>query len=125
MTGRHWEIACNAIRWSTTSSLSAVVRRACSGDTAETACGSGEQEIGVCVLEKGSEIGAHILSGAVMDPIAMNELFPDWKERDAPLNTPVTQDKFLFLTESGATGVPNFMLPPVFQEPRQLCGEPG
>jgi electron-transferring-flavoprotein dehydrogenase len=74
-----------------------------------------QQEIGVCVLEKGSEIGAHILSGAVMDPIAMNELFPDWKERDAPLNTPVTQDKFLFLTETGATGVPNFMLPQCFR----------
>jgi len=74
-----------------------------------------QQEIGVCVLEKGSEIGAHILSGAVMDPIAMNELFPDWKERDAPLNTPVMQDKFLFLTETGATGVPNFMLPQCFR----------
>ena len=49
-------------------------------------------EIGVCVLEKGSEIGAHILSGAVMDPRAMNELIPDWKEHGAPLDVPVTED---------------------------------
>ncbi|RAD69950.1 NAD(P)/FAD-dependent oxidoreductase, partial [Burkholderia multivorans] len=48
-------------------------------------------EIGVCVLEKGSEIGAHILSGAVMDPRALTELFPDWKERGAPLNVEVTE----------------------------------
>ncbi|MFN9212790.1 MAG: NAD(P)/FAD-dependent oxidoreductase, partial [Betaproteobacteria bacterium] len=59
-------------------------------------------EVGVGVLEKGSEIGAHILSGAVMDPIALNELIPDWKERGAPLDTPVTEDRFLMLTESGA-----------------------
>src|ERR1051325_2232026 len=51
----------------------------------------------VCVLEKGSEIGAHILSGAVMDPRAIGELIPDWKEKGAPLNTPVTEDRFLFL----------------------------
>ena len=59
-------------------------------------------EIGVCVLEKGSEVGAHILSGAVMDPIAITELFPDWKEQGAPLNTPVTEDAFLFLSETSA-----------------------
>ena len=64
------------------------------------------REIEVCVIEKGSEIGAHILSGAVMEPRAMNELFPDWQERGAPLNTPVTQDRFLFLTEKGAIGMP-------------------
>ncbi len=52
------------------------------------------QEINVCVLEKGSEVGAHILSGAVMDPRAITELFPDWKERGAPLNTEVTEDQF-------------------------------
>ncbi|HQR22675.1 MAG TPA: FAD-dependent oxidoreductase, partial [Burkholderiaceae bacterium] len=57
------------------------------------------REVSVCVLEKGSEIGAHILSGAVMDPIAMNELFPDWKELGAPLNTPVSEDRFYILTE--------------------------
>src|SRR5215211_2565445 len=54
-------------------------------------------EVGVCVLEKGSEIGAHILSGAVMDPRAIDELFPDWKAMGAPLTTPVSEDRFLFL----------------------------
>ncbi len=68
-------------------------------------------EISVCVLEKGSEIGAHILSGAVMDPIALTELFPDWKDRGAPLNTPVTEDRFLFLKEGGASRMPNALLP--------------
>ncbi|WP_137939289.1 electron transfer flavoprotein-ubiquinone oxidoreductase [Chitinivorax sp. B] len=71
------------------------------------------KEISVCVLEKGSEVGAHILSGAVMDPIAMNELFPDWKERGAPLNTPVTEDHFLFLTEDGAKRFPERLMPPL------------
>ncbi|MDG4555767.1 MAG: electron transfer flavoprotein-ubiquinone oxidoreductase [Candidatus Competibacter sp.] len=56
------------------------------------------QDIGVCVLEKGSEVGAHILSGAVVEPRALDELIPDWKERGAPLNTPATEDRFLFLT---------------------------
>jgi electron-transferring-flavoprotein dehydrogenase len=59
-------------------------------------------DISVCVLEKGSEIGAHILSGAVLEPRALKELFPDWKERGAPLLTPVKQDKFLLLTENNA-----------------------
>ena len=68
--------------------------------------GEAEREISVCVLEKGSEIGAHILSGAVMEPRAMNELFPDWKERGAPLNTPVTADEFLFLTETKSFRLP-------------------
>ncbi|SAL85900.1 electron transport protein [Caballeronia choica] len=72
-------------------------------------------EIGVCVLEKGSEIGAHILSGAVMDPRALDELIPDWKERGAPLDVPVTEDRFLFLTERGATAVPNWALPDSFK----------
>ena len=63
-------------------------------------------EIGVCVLEKGSEIGAHILSGAVMDPRALTELIPDWKEQGAPLNVAVTEDRFLFLTETGSKSVP-------------------
>ncbi len=73
------------------------------------------QEINVCVLEKGSEPGAHILSGAVMDPAAITELFPDWKERGAPLNTPVSEDRFLFLTETGSTKTPNWLLPGCFQ----------
>ena len=56
------------------------------------------QDISVCVLEKGSEVGAHILSGAVVEPRALDELIPDWKERGAPLNTPATEDRFLFLS---------------------------
>ncbi|WP_436407602.1 electron transfer flavoprotein-ubiquinone oxidoreductase [Burkholderia aenigmatica] len=72
-------------------------------------------EIGVCVLEKGSEIGAHILSGAVMDPRAINELFPDWKERGAPLDVGVTEDRFLFLSEKSAVTTPNWALPANFQ----------
>ena len=72
-------------------------------------------EINVCVIEKGSEIGAHILSGAVMDPIAITELFPDWKELGAPLNQPVTEDQFLFLTEKGSFKTPEFALPHNFK----------
>src|SRR6267378_2551397 len=71
--------------------------------------------LSVCVLEKGSEIGAHILSGAVMDPRALAELFPDWKERGAPLKTPVVEDRFLFLGESGSFKVPNAFLPECFR----------
>lgn len=72
-------------------------------------------ETTVCVLEKGSEIGAHILSGAVMDPRALNELIPDWKEKGAPVNVPVTEDRFLFLTESRSFKTPSFLLPACFQ----------
>ena len=72
-------------------------------------------DISVCIVEKGSEVGAHILSGAVMDPRAMNELFPDWKELGAPLNQPVTEDRFLFLTENGSAKTPNWLLPKCFQ----------
>ncbi len=71
-------------------------------------------DVSVVVLEKGSEPGAHILSGAIMDPIALTELFPNWKEMGAPLNQPVTEDIFLMTTENGATRVPNFALPPCF-----------
>ena len=73
------------------------------------------KEITVCVLEKGGELGAHTLSGAVMDPQALTELIPDWKERGAPLNTPVSEDRFLFLTETGSIKTPNWMLPGCFQ----------
>jgi electron-transferring-flavoprotein dehydrogenase len=69
------------------------------------------REVSVCVLEKGSEVGAHILSGAVMDPRAIEELFPDWKELGAPLNTAVTEDRFLFLSETRAYQTPNWALP--------------
>ena len=73
------------------------------------------REIGVCVLEKGSEVGAHILSGAVMDPRAMDELLPDWKTLGAPLDVPVAEDRFMFLTETGSLRVPAFLLPACFQ----------
>lgn len=69
------------------------------------------QEISVVVLEKGGELGAHILSGAVMDPRALTELIPNWKELGAPLNTAVTEDRVLFLTETKAYKTPNFMIP--------------
>ena len=71
------------------------------------------KEVNVCVLEKGLEVGAHILSGAVIDPIAMNELIPDWKDKGAPLNTPVTEDKFIYLTEKRSFRFPNFIMPPL------------
>src|SRR6185503_8003579 len=72
-------------------------------------------EASVCVLEKGSEIGAHILSGAVMDPRALAELIPDWKEKGAPLNVPVTEDRFLFLTANSTIKTPSLLLPGCFR----------
>ena len=72
------------------------------------------KEVSVVVLEKGSEPGAHILSGAIVDPRALTELIPDWKEKGAPLNQPVTEDIFLFLGEKGATRMPNLLLPSNF-----------
>ncbi|MGZ5914517.1 MAG: electron transfer flavoprotein-ubiquinone oxidoreductase [Hyphomicrobium sp.] len=72
-------------------------------------------EVSVVVLEKGSEPGAHIMSGAIMDPRAITELIPDWKEKGAPLNQPVTADKFLFLSETGATATPHALLPDCFR----------
>jgi electron-transferring-flavoprotein dehydrogenase len=71
------------------------------------------REVAVCVIEKGSEIGAHILSGAVIDPIALNELIPDWQEKGAPLRTRVAEDRFLILTERSQIRVPNWLLPPL------------
>jgi electron-transferring-flavoprotein dehydrogenase len=79
----------------------------------QLAAGRG-REIGVCVVEKGSEIGAHILSGAVMDPRAISELFPDWKQRGAPLSVPVSEDRFYFLTRNGGLRTPDWMLPACF-----------
>ena len=71
-----------------------------------------EQELTVCVVEKGSEIGAHILAGTVFEPTALNELFPDWKEKGAPLNTPVTRDDiFLLKNQESATKIPNAFVP--------------
>ena len=71
-------------------------------------------ELGVCLLEKGSELGAHILSGAVMDPRALTELIPDWKEKGAPLHTEVSEDRVLFLSETGAASMPEALLPECF-----------
>ena len=72
-------------------------------------------DVSVCVLEKGSEVGAHILSGAVMDPRALAELFPDWKEKGAPLNAPVSRDRFLFLSETSFIETPQWLLPGCFR----------
>ncbi|QEL65279.1 electron-transferring-flavoprotein dehydrogenase [Oryzomicrobium terrae] len=72
------------------------------------------QDVSVCLIEKGAEVGAHILSGAVMDPRALTELIPDWKEQGAPLNAPVSEDRFYILSETGATKVPNSLLPGCF-----------
>jgi len=76
---------------------------------------SSGKDISVCLLEKGSEIGAHILSGAVMDPKALSELFPNWKEMGAPLETEVSKDQFLFLSADNSYQVPNWMLPECFK----------
>ena len=72
-----------------------------------------DEDLEVVVLEKGSEVGAHILSGAVLDPVGLNALIPDWKEKGAPLNVPVKEDKFYMLGEAGALRIPNFPMPPL------------
>jgi electron-transferring-flavoprotein dehydrogenase len=74
---------------------------------------SAGREVGVCVLEKGAEVGAHILSGAVIDPIGLDALIPDWKPRGAPLETPVTDDRFYFLGPAGQVRLPHFSMPPL------------
>ena len=75
--------------------------------------GENDAELMVVVVEKGSEIGAHILSGAVVDPIALNELIPDWKDNGAPLNVPVTDNQHWVLSETGKSKMPHFMMPPL------------
>ena len=72
-----------------------------------------DADLNVVVLEKGSEVGAHILSGAVLDPVGLNALFPDWKARRAPLNTPVTADNFYMLGAAGKVRIPNIAMPPL------------
>lgn len=72
-----------------------------------------ELDLSVVLLEKGSEIGAHILSGAVLEPKALTELIPDWKEKGAPLNTPCEKDQFRFLTEKSSFSIPTIIMPPV------------
>src|SRR5689334_3385933 len=78
-------------------------------------CARQGKDFSVCVVEKGSEIGAHILSGAVIDPRALAELFPDWQAKGAPLDTAVTEDRFLFLSKASAWQVPGWMLPACFR----------
>jgi electron-transferring-flavoprotein dehydrogenase len=87
---------------------------ACAIRLKQLAAQTGE-DITVCLIEKGSEIGAHILSGAVMDPRALSELIPDWKEKGAPVNVPVSEDHFVFLTKSGGWRLPGALLPACFQ----------
>jgi len=70
-------------------------------------------EAGVCILEKGSEVGAHILSGAVVDPIALDELLPDWRDRDSPLTVPVTENHHWILTAGGKWEMPHLLMPPL------------
>jgi electron-transferring-flavoprotein dehydrogenase len=72
-------------------------------------------EVSVCVVEKGSEVGAHILSGAVIDPIGLNELIPDWQAREAPVHTPVTEDRFRVLTAANHISIPYLLLPPLMR----------
>jgi electron-transferring-flavoprotein dehydrogenase len=69
-------------------------------------------EISVCIIEKGSEVGAHILSGAVMETRALDELLPDWRDKGAPLTTEVIKEKFLFLGKSKSISIPTTLLPP-------------
>lgn len=70
-------------------------------------------DISVVVVEKGSEVGAHILSGAVIDPIGLDRLLPDWRSKDTPIKTSVTGDRFYYLSATGAIRLPNFIMPPL------------
>ncbi|MDP5085923.1 MAG: electron transfer flavoprotein-ubiquinone oxidoreductase [Yoonia sp.] len=72
-----------------------------------------DADLSVVVLEKGSEVGAHILSGAVLDPVGLNKLIPDWKAKGAPLNVPVKEDNFYMLGEAGQLRIPNMLMPPL------------
>jgi electron-transferring-flavoprotein dehydrogenase len=74
-----------------------------------------DPDLSVVLLEKGSEIGAHILSGAVLDPVGLDRLLPDWRERGAPIETAVTQDRFYVLGEGGQVRVPNWPMPPLMR----------
>src|SRR5436190_11714559 len=70
-------------------------------------------DLSVVVLEKGAEVGAHILSGAVIDPIGLDRLIPDWRAEETPITTGVTDDRFLWLGPAGVVKLPNFMMPPL------------
>ena len=82
-------------------------------------------DIAVCVLEKGSEVGAHILSGAVADPIALDELIPDWRDRGCPLDVPVTENHHWFLTRTGKRGMPHWLMPPFMSNKGTFTGSLG
>lgn len=82
-------------------------------------------DISVCVLEKGSEVGAHILSGAVVDPVALDELIPDWRDRDCPMKTPVTENHHWFLGETKKRNMPHFLLPPLMNNKGCYTGSLG
>jgi electron-transferring-flavoprotein dehydrogenase len=71
------------------------------------------EEISVVVLEKGSEVGAHILSGAVIDPVGLDRLLPEWRDEDTPIKTAVTEDVFMFMGPGGSVRLPNFAMPPL------------
>ena len=83
------------------------------------------KDVSVVVLEKGSEVGAHILSGAVFDPKAMNELIPDWQQKGCPFETPVTKDTFLVLGQEGSIPLPVFMMPPMLHNHGMYIGSLG
>ena len=75
-------------------------------------------DLQVVVLEKGSEVGAHILSGAVLDPTGLTALIPDWKDKGAPITVPVRSDRFLILGEGGSLRIPNFPDASIDEQPR-------
>ena len=87
------------------------------------------KEISVCLIEKGAEVGSHILSGAVIDPIGLNELIPNWKEKNAPLKTKVTEDVFSLLSKEKSWNIPHWLVPPLMSNKENyivslgdLCG---
>ena len=82
-------------------------------------------DIAVCVLEKGSEVGAHILSGAVIDPIALDELIPDWRDKGCPLEVPVTENHHWFLSRTGKFGMPHWLMPPFMNNKGTYTGSLG
>ncbi len=84
-----------------------------------------DKEIGVCVLEKGAEVGAHIVSGAVIDPVALDELIPDWQAQGAPLDTPVGEDRFLVLSKTRTRAIPHALLPPLMRNQRAYIASLG
>ncbi|MCV0369105.1 MAG: electron transfer flavoprotein-ubiquinone oxidoreductase [Filomicrobium sp.] len=84
-----------------------------------------EQELSVVVLEKGSEVGAHILSGAVIDPSGLDSLIPDWRSKGAPLTTQVKKDRFLYLGAAGELALPNFLMPPLMNNHGNYIGSLG